>query len=71
MRAKSSNLEELKGCPMCESPEVFASYEENCRYKYACQNCGQYFEFNARSQKLADYVYNTVITHNRNKLTTI
>ncbi len=58
---KSSNIKSLKPCPMCNSDKVFATYEENRRYKYACQNCGQYFEFNASSQFAADIIFNDVI----------
>ena len=58
---KSSNIKPLKPCPMCNSDEVFATYEENRRYMYACQNCGQYFEFNAPSQFAADIIFNEVI----------
>ncbi len=61
MNAKSSNVKELKNCPMCDKPAVFASYEENRRYKYECDNCGQYFEFNAPSQFAADIIFNEVI----------
>ena len=51
----------LKPCPMCCAGNVFASYEENARYRYECQSCGQYFEFNAPSRKAADVIFNNVI----------
>lgn len=46
---------------MCDIHEVFASYEENRRYRYKCNNCGQYFEFNAPSQLAADIIFNNII----------
>lgn len=58
---KSSNLKPLKACPMCSIKDVFASYEENARYRYECKSCGQYFEFNAPSQVAADVIFNHVI----------
>ena len=58
---KSSNIKPLKSCPMCDKNEVFATYEENARYRYKCNNCGQYFEFNAPSQFAADIIFNEVI----------
>jgi transcription elongation factor Elf1 len=48
---------------MCKHNDVFASYEENKRYKYSCNVCGQYFEFNAPSQLAADVIFNQVIAH--------
>lgn len=61
MNAKSSNVKQLKNCPLCDKPAVFASYEENRRYKYECGHCGQYFEFNAPSQYAADLIFNNII----------
>ena len=46
---------------MCDKNEVFATYEENARYRYKCNCCGQYFEFNAPSQFAADIIFNYVI----------
>ncbi len=60
---KSSNIKPLKHCPMCSVKNVFASYEENRRYRYECKSCGQYFEFNAPSQLAADVIFNQVINH--------
>lgn len=57
----SSNIIPLEVCPMCDKGEVFASYEEKRRYKYKCNKCGQYFEFNAPSQFAADTIFNKVI----------
>ena len=54
---KDSNIQPLHPCPMCEKDEIFATYEENRRYKYRCKNCGQYFEFNAPSQYAADLIF--------------
>lgn len=58
---KSSNIQPLNACPLCYSKNVFASYEENARYRYECNSCGQYFEFNAPSQLAADVIFNQVI----------
>lgn len=58
---KPSNIKPLKSCPMCDKNEVFATYEENARYRYKCNHCGQYFEFNAPSQFAADIIFNEVI----------
>lgn len=58
---KSSNIKPLKNCPMCKNKNVFASYEENARYRYKCIDCGQYFEFNAPSQLAADVIFNHII----------
>lgn len=58
---KSANINPLKLCPMCDKNEVFATYEENARYRYKCNYCGQYFEFNAPSQLAADVIFNQVI----------
>jgi transcription elongation factor Elf1 len=58
---KSANIKPLKPCPMCDKNEVFATYEENARYRYKCNYCGQYFEFNAPSQLAADVIFNQVI----------
>lgn len=59
---KSSNMLPLEPCPMCKEKTVFASYEENARYKYRCDSCGQYFELNAPSQMAADTIFNNVIS---------
>jgi transcription elongation factor Elf1 len=61
---RSSNIKPLKACPMCSIHNVFASYEENARYRYECKSCGQYFEFNAPSQAAADVIFNYVICGN-------
>ena len=58
---KPSNIKPLNACPMCGVKSVFATYEENARYRYECLNCGQYFEFNAPSQLAADVIFNQVI----------
>ena len=58
---KSANLKPLKPCPMCTVKNIFATYEENARYRYECLSCGQYFEFNAPSQMAADVIFNQVI----------
>lgn len=58
---QSSNIKVLKPCPMCDKNEVFSTYEENARYRYWCNYCGQYFEFNAPSQLAADFIFNEVI----------
>lgn len=58
---RASNIKPLNLCPMCGAGNVFASYEENARYRYECKNCGQYFEFNAPSQLVADVIFNQVI----------
>lgn len=60
---KSANIKSLNPCPLCKSESVFATYEENARYKYECRNCGQYFEFNAPSQLAADVIFNQIIAH--------
>lgn len=60
---KSANIKPLKPCPLCKSENVFATYEENARYRYECRDCGQYFEFNAPSQLAADVIFNQVIDH--------
>ena len=60
---KSSNIKPLKPCPMCYVKNVFATYEENARYRYECKSCGQYFEFNAPSQLAADVIFNHIINH--------
>ena len=57
---KPANLIPLQPCPMCGSG-VFATYEERARYKYECNSCGQYFEFNAPSQLAADTIFNNII----------
>ena len=62
---KSENIKPLKPCPMCKSVNVFATYEENARYRYECIGCGQYFEFNAASQLAADVIFNQVIANQR------
>ena len=56
-----SNITPLKPCIMCDKDDVIATYEENRRYRYACRNCGQYFEFNAPSQMAADLIFNYII----------
>jgi transcription elongation factor Elf1 len=61
---RSSNIKPLKACPMCSVKNVFATYEENARYRYECRSCGQYFEFNAPSQMAADVIFNQVIADN-------
>ena len=58
---KSSNIKPLKSCPMCDKDTIIATYDGNARYKYKCNNCGQYFEFNAPSQFAADIIFNEVI----------
>lgn len=60
---KPSNIKPLNACPLCGIHEVFATYEENGRYRYECQNCGQYFEFNAPSQLAADHIFNCIIAN--------
>lgn len=60
---KSSNIKPLKPCPMCSVKNVFATYEENEKYRYECKSCGQYFEFNAPSQLAADVIFNQVIAY--------
>ena len=64
---KSSNIKPLKSCPMCKSENVFATYEENARYRYECKSCRQYFEFNAHSQLAADVIFNHIINHQTEK----
>ena len=61
MNPRSSNIKPLEPCPMCDRNEVFASYEERGRYRYVCNHCGQYFEFNAPSQFAADLIFNQII----------
>lgn len=58
---KSSAIKPLNACPMCGVKNVFATYEEDTRYRYECKYCGQYFEFNAPSQLVADVIFNQVI----------
>ena len=58
---KPSNIRPLNACPMCGEKSVFASYEENARYRYECKCCGQYFELNAPSQLVADVIFNQII----------
>ncbi len=61
MKMLSSNIKVLKPCPMCDKNEVVSTYKENARYRYKCNHCGQYFEFNAPSQLSADFIFNEVI----------
>lgn len=59
-RPRNSAVIPLRCCIKCRSTDVVATYEEDRRYKYLCMECGQYFEFNARSQLEADEMWNTM-----------
>ena len=55
---KNASIIPLRRCPVCGGPEIMSFYMEDRRYRYRCCNCGQYFEFNARSQLQADNMWN-------------
>jgi transcription elongation factor Elf1 len=55
---KSASVIPLRKCPVCGGPEVMSFYMEDRKYRYTCCTCGQYFEFNARSQAQADHMWN-------------
>ena len=45
---------------MCKSKATI-DYLENQRYRIYCDYCGQWFEFNAPSQMVAEFIYNKII----------
>ena len=55
---KSTTRTPLRRCPVCGGPEIGAFYIEDRKYRYRCYTCGQYFEFNAKSQPQADQMWN-------------
>lgn len=61
---KQISLIPLNPCPMCGST-VNVIYMENARYRFECDACGQYFEFNAPSQLTAESIFNHIIAKER------
>lgn len=57
-RMKNHALIPLGKCPVCNSPDVSGHYLEDRKYRYQCNSCYQYFEFNAKSQLQADRMWN-------------
>ena len=51
----------LKKCIMCGNQSVQTSYLEDRRYRFKCNECGQYFEFNASSWIEAEVIYKHVM----------
>ena len=55
---KSSARIALKKCPVCRSTDVTTRCVGDRHYRYQCNTCMQWFEFNAKSQLQADYMWN-------------
>lgn len=58
---------EKKKCIKCGKNAVITSYLENQRYRFKCQECGQYVEFNATSWLEAEVMWKHIICKEETK----
>ena len=58
---------DLKKCIICGNQSVRTSYLEDRRYRFKCNECGQYFEFNASSWIEAEVMWKHIICKEETK----